>query len=367
MPWMSGRTFETAFVEPRNNFDVLRLVAALAVLFGHGFVLTAGKLTPETADPVSALLMMATPWEEAIHEFAVNVFFVISGFLVASSWVRGPRIWRFVTARVLRIFPAAMVCALLTVGTLSMISTVDAGSYFGSEDTWRFLVKNALILSTEYHLPGVFEDNPYAGVVNGSLWTLPLEIRCYVILAVLGLLGLLQRQALFNLAALAVAISITVPGWSQWISGSEDKIRLLVFFVAGAAMFINRRFLPTGGRGILFFLGLTLAYALWPAGMAGEKLLYIILVSHAVLGVAFSRWFTFISLKPLGDWSYGVYLYAFPVQQALVHFFPQTFNGWTLLIAASSITCVLAAASWHLIEKRALRLRHRLPTKLPIG
>ncbi len=357
-----GRTVETAFRETKNNFDVLRLIAAFAVLFGHSFVLTSGVLTLESMDPVSVLLMANTPWGEAVHEFAVNVFFVISGFLVASSFDRSPRIWRFVTARVLRIYPAAMVCAMVTVSSLWIVSTVDANTYFGSGDTWRFLLKNGLILSTEYHLPGVFAGTPYGNVVNGSLWTLPLELRCYVILGVLGLLGVLKRQILFNAAALIVAISLVLPGWSQWISGSEDKLRLLVFFVAGASMFINRRFLPLGYAGGIAFVLLSLLLVVWPNDAPGKNLIYVILVSYGVLGIAFCGWFKFIDLKPMGDWSYGVYLYAFPVQQVLVHANPQTFNGWTLALAASIVTCALGAASWHLVEKRALRLRRRLQT-----
>ena len=148
-----ANSFGTAFEGARSNFDMLRLMAALAVLFGHSFVLTAGAQSFETMDPLSQLFSPYAAYGEAIQEFAVDLFFVISGFLVTCSYLRSRSLLRYALSRVLRIYPAAILGALVTHGTLglalsrrlSLINLKPLGDLSYGVYLYAFPVQQALI------------------------------------------------------------------------------------------------------------------------------------------------------------------------------------------------------------------------------
>lgn len=356
-PWVSrlvgfDRPLSNAIERGReNNFDLLRLAAALAVLFGHSFVITAGNQSLGTVDPISRFLMQHAGFNEAIHDLAVDVFFVISGFLVARSFLTQKTIIGFIEARVLRVFPAAILCALLTVAVLATFSVLPTAAYFSDRETWQFLINNSLLWRVEYDLPGVFADNAYVGAVNGSLWTLPIELRAYVILTLLGLLGVLRFRHGTNLVLIIIAVLFLVPEWSLIVTRNGDKWRLFLFFLFGAAFYINRKYIPLGILPPVLLLAVYTATTAFPKLHA---LIFVALVSYITLALALARYYPALDPGRIGDVSYGIYLYAFPVQQALVHLLPPGLNGWWLALWASFITILLAAISWFAVEQRAL-------------
>ena len=339
-----------------NNFDAQRLVAALAVLFGHGFVLTAGHQDAATVDPLSRALMHIAGFSEAIHEFAVNLFFVISGFLVTRSLHLRASLVDFVEARVLRLFPAAMLSALLTVGLLAPLSALPAAAYLSDPATAQYVLRNALLWSVDYDLPGVFAQNPYPGAVNGSLWTLPVELRCYIAVGLLGPV-VLARPVLANLVFAGLVTMYAVPEWSHLVTRDPAKWRLFLFFVAGAALYVNRQRVPVGW---LPALALGVLYAATPALPRLHALAYVVLVAYLTLAVALSRPLPWPERGRFGDLSYGVYLYAFPVQQALIAVLPDLRDGWTIALPAAVVTLVLAALSWFAVERPALAAKGTL-------
>ena len=158
-----------------NNFNLIRFIAASLVLISHSYPLAMGKGFPE---PLSEPL--ATSW----GSIAVDVFFVASGFFIAASFSLKSSFKSFVMARILRIYPALIVVTILTVFVLGPIfSNLTVFDYFTSSQTYQYLIKNmTLITGIEYNLPGVFSENPYEHAVNGSLWTLPYEIKMYFLL-----------------------------------------------------------------------------------------------------------------------------------------------------------------------------------------
>lgn len=334
-----------------NNFDLLRLTAALAVLFGHSFVLTAGQESLDTVDPISRFLMQNAGFNEAIHDLAVEIFFVISGFLVARSFLTQKTLIGFIEARALRVFPAAILCSVLTVTGLVWLGTVPAASYFTDPETWQFLINNSLLWRVEYDLPGVFASNAYAGAVNGSLWTLPIELRAYVFLTLLGALRLLRFRHGGNLVLAVLVILFLVPEWSSIVTRNEDKWRLFLFFLFGAAFYLNRKYIPIGILPPLVLLAIYAGTAAFPKLHA---LIFVILVSYITLALALARYYPALDPGKVGDFSYGVYLYAFPVQQTLVQLLPPDLNGWWLALWASIVTLLFAALSWFLVERRML-------------
>ena len=189
-------------VEHANNFDAVRLAAALLVLCSHQFFLL-GKAQP-------------SPTGNTLGELAVMVFFVISGYLVAQSWYRDPHVVRFILRRFLRLWPALAVATMFIALVSACITTVPMRDYFGNA-LWHFITHN-LQLRIDYTLPGVFGNTSSKAMssVNGSWWTIPLEMKCYLYLAILGLIGLRRRWASLLVLGgswIAVRADSTGPAW----------------------------------------------------------------------------------------------------------------------------------------------------------
>lgn len=334
-----------------NNFDAIRIAAAFAVLYSHQFALTG---RPE-------------PSFFGLHSwggFAVIVFFVVSGFLVTSSWYNDPNVLRFSARRILRLWPALTVVTVLTAyGLGAWVTSLPLHEYWSSRATLDYL--NILRMRIYYVLPGVFEHNPYAMGVNGSLWTIPLEVRCYVVLALAGLLRLMRWRSVW-LACIALYMAWFITKSSADLTGHVHYGReLSAFFLAGSALFLLREHWEHRPLTWLLALGATAA-VLWAFGWRFTATLVFIPLAVIYAGTRSTP--VIRRFGRLGDPSYGAYLIAFPVQQTVIHYLYPRFNFITTLLTATALTFVLAYASWHAIEKTALRLKpRRRPPAQPGG
>ena len=193
-----GPTLGDLAVGRANNFNLLRFVAASIVLLFHCFALTGHK-TSELPVPTTIGFM-------DLGLLGVAIFFAISGFLIAQSVTRSRSIFRVVTARALRILPALALSTLFCVVFIGPLATsLPQGEYWTDIRTWRYLF-HTVALDPQIRLPGVFEHNPYPPAVNGSLWTIPIEVWCYGVLAVAALVGLCRSRWQFNIVAIATVI-----------------------------------------------------------------------------------------------------------------------------------------------------------------
>ncbi len=341
---MTPRTLAEGHAQPRNNFNLIRLFAAWLVIYGHSYAVTASG--------GQDLLLQAVRIKFA-GGIAVDMFFVISGFLIAASLERN-RLPGYLAARALRIFPALFVCVALSVLVLGPLLTT-AADYWRSPITWKYLGANALLSrDTQYFLPGVFETLP-SHAVNGSLWSLPIEVRLYLWLALIGLLRLLPRLR-FNLLCLGLLIFGFVKYGGQALS--PEKINWLyctAYFLTGSLAWVNRDRVPL--RGWLLVAVLALAALLRDSSY--YYLGYFVALSYTTLFLAFVPKLPQIRRT---DLSYGLYLYGWPAQQLVQYYAPSTgplMNTlWATLIAGS-----LAALSWHLVERPALRLKSRFGSR----
>ena len=145
------RNLEDAFSR-ENNFDLLRLVAALLVLYGHSFIMVEVAYPA----PLSTWISDLSPWKDDWEDLAVNIFFVISGFLITASYIQTQNFLSYIKKRVIRIYPAAVVSITLCVVLLYFTSPVGFVEYFSSDMTWEFWSDNSSMRKTRYHLPGVF-------------------------------------------------------------------------------------------------------------------------------------------------------------------------------------------------------------------
>lgn len=330
-----------------NNFNLVRFLAAFAVLWSHSYALTLGGAHE--------------PWVQWLGYtpagIAVDVFFVASGFLVTASLLRLDSFGAFIRARALRIFPALVVMSLLLTFVLGpWFTTRPLGEYFAESETWKFLVKNATVLTgVKFKLEGVFADNPMDRVVNGSLWTLPFELRCYLLLALVWWIATFAKAEplrRFTQYVVIVAALLLAGFWWAHVTGYRHwhTFRLFYFFFCGAAFWIFRARVPMHG-------GLFAASALLLlAGAAMPKYFFWVYpptIAYIVLWLAYVPGGWLRVYNRVGDYSYGVYIYAFPVQQALIASFPDM-GAMGVFLAATAITLPLAIASWHYIEKPAL-------------
>jgi len=345
-----------------NAFELLRFLAAFAVLFSHSFVLYG---LPEP------FLAFGLP----LANVAVYVFFVISGFLVCQSWGADPNLPRFAARRALRLLPALLVAVAVTVFVIGpLMTTLPILEYFQSRETWSYLISNASLVIGRFTLPGVFEANPFPGAVNGSLWTLRYEVLMYAALGTVGAATTRSgmRWACLTLLALfaigwsisramgIVAYALPVPGASL-IGLGIDWMHLALFgtfFFAGSSLYWIRDRLHLSVSAVAL-----LALAAW---FTRDSLLAMpflwLLLPYATLVAAYRApvW-----LRPFGkqrDLSYGIYIYAFPVQQAVCWLALSAGAGWLAAFTASAlITLALAGLSWHYVERHALRCKPRPP------
>jgi len=320
-----------------NNFDFLRLVAALAVLVSHAFALT-GRAQPAVGS-------------HELGTIGVWVFFGISGYLIAQSWTLDPTLWRFLAKRALRIFPALVTALLLTVLVIGpLFTTLRPGEYFADVRTWSYLLEGAA-LRTPTELPGLFAANPYPRQVNGSLWTLAPEAWAYLAVSAVGLAGGLRRRWVAPaIAALLVVAPHDPTGLIPW----PREIWLLQAFAVGASLYVLRDRVPWHG-GIA--LALVAAFALAPSPV--QLKLAVVAIPYAAVWVGEHGPAALRRMTPRGDYSYGIYLYAWPVGQATAAAWDGV--GVAALIGVSLfVAWLLAIASWHVVERPALNLKRAL-------
>jgi peptidoglycan/LPS O-acetylase OafA/YrhL len=328
------------------GFDYLRIGLALAVLVWHSDILSSGSAAlyhARWSGHFRFLLAMILP-----------VFFALSGFLVAGSFAR-TRLHQFVALRALRLIPALafeVTLSALILGafftTLSLrdyLTNPELASYFGN-----------IVGLVHFTLPGVFEHNPAARVINSQLWTIPFELECYLSLVLLSLSTVLRdRRALvalvvlFSLVATARAFSVDPISPIGPIPGRA----LVVSFLAGVSLYLYRDRIPYSPA-----LGLV-------AGAVGAVLMQFPNACYlAAFPVAYlSVWLGLMRPPkiPFGDLSYGIYLFHFPIEQSIMQVFPGVGGWWQLTVIALPPTALCAWLSWNLVEHPVLsRKKHVL-------
>lgn len=338
----------------RNNINVIRFIAASAVIYGHMAHLTGLPVPQICGEEVSSL--------------AVKVFFVLSGYLIAQSYQRDPDPFRYLVRRVFRIFPGLIFVTLASVFVLGpLLSTLSVADYLANPGTWRYLLN--CLMNPQYALPGVFADNVYPNAVNGSLWTLPVEFSMYLILPVclVALRG--ERMRRWGTAAIALGSAVAsvlqlagVVSFScvVWGSNIADGVVLVPYFFIGSFLAVcpgAKRFLNVQ---VAFLLLLVMASV--NVGSYWKYELFVLaLLPYVTFAFSLAEPARFGRVFAEHDYSYGVYLWAFPVQQTLVHFLgAEAFGLMVYSLLAFCLTLPCAMVSWFAVERPASRLGRRL-------
>ncbi len=339
-----------------DGFGTLRLFAAFCIIIDHTAPLTksGGSVLPT--------------WSGVdLGAVAVSMFMAMSGYQVIRSWERDPHLWRYFVKRALRIMPGLVVMLVLCALVLGpVLTTLSTGAYFEHPATWSYLHDNALIFPQRYALPGVFTENPYPNAVNGSLWSLPIEVLGYLLIAVFGLVGAVRRRWIVLVAALALAVV-----FQRMMTGQVDLpevlllvpalplVQYLAMYCAGMLAHLYREKIRYSWAGVAVAVGVELVMYASPMG----EVTRLVTVPYLALAIG--------TLLPRKLWlppaltmaSYGVYLYGFPTEQLVVWLGAES----ALVIALVSVPVAfgLGLLSWHLVESPAMRLRKILLRRKP--
>lgn len=357
----AGRLVLADIMAPeRNSFGLVRLMLALAVLVSHQFYLATGSTAAEP---------LVTLTGHSLGEHAVQIFFLLSGLLVAQSFDRSAGIVSFTTGRVLRIFPALIVCVLLTSLVLGpLVTRLTISDYFADPGLIGYIARTLSLSTGAAPLPGVFAGLPAPNLVNMSLWTLKYEVLCYAGLALAGLAGLFRVRwrwvAAMAVALFAALVFIEEPKSAGAYTSLENIRYFAVYFAVGTLAYLirDRLVLSAWGVGALFaFFSAALgshAGEISTALFLGYTTLYLSQFAYGPLRDLTNRY----------DLSFGIYIYACPLQQALIGLY----SGLSIaagMAAATALVLPIALLSWVLIERPALAQRsawtRRIEAMLP--
>jgi peptidoglycan/LPS O-acetylase OafA/YrhL len=339
------------------GFDFWRFLLSTLIIFLHTFFVCYGRHAEISVNVGTAAIV------RPIWLAVLPVFFGLSGFLVAGSALRTNSIAVFLTFRGLRLVPALAVettLAALILGPL--VTTVSLSEYFTQKEFFAYF--GNIVGRVRFQLPGVFESSPEPGLVNINLWTLHAELECYALMAAAIISGLLHRRmialSLWVLGTICLAILNASVGMFEPTNLYPTSV-FTYSFCTGVVAFlwrdkisINRNLfgVVTAAYCLLVFLPQTVFVAI-------PLLMYVMIY----VGLAPQLNFRFLSK---GDYSYGMYLYSFVVQQSLSTTFPRARHWWIIFPLSLAVTVVISVVSWHTIEHPALGLK-RLFLRRPVN
>jgi peptidoglycan/LPS O-acetylase OafA/YrhL len=328
-------------VNHHNNFNLLRFLFASLVIVSHAPELMDGNRSRE--------LLTSLFGTVSFGELAVDGFFVLSGFLITKSWVSNPSWVQFMQSRVLRIVPGFVVACLIS---LLVLGPLGATAGYWQHIAWPEFFKGLLKLRLS-GVPEVFAGSHYA-MLNGALWTIPYEFKCYLAALVAGMVGVYARRWLV-LAGFVALCLLHIGLKSQALSLSyqnEAHVRFAMAFAAGSVFFVYREVL-TPNRWLQLGAAVALFVCMFFKPLAEPAL--CLMGGYLVLSYAYQGQ-RLLAFNRLPDVSYGVYLYAWPLNKLLLWYWPSV-NVYLSMVLVFVASVVAGACSWYLVEKPSLRLK----------
>ncbi|WP_284036355.1 acyltransferase [Neobacillus sp. 114] len=329
-----------------NNYDFIRLLASITVIFSHSFPLSLGKFNGNDPDPLYQLT-----GDISFGRIAVIVFFIISGFLITQSYLRHNDPSNYLKARILRIFPGLIFIVLFTVFILGpIVTTLSLNEYFSNGATYEYIKVLSLIFIS-YPLPGVFENNIYPSLVNGSIWTLFFEFICYIGIMILGYLGFLRKGIILFIYITSSFLAAKNFGGDGFYG---NVINILSFFSVGMLFYAFKEKIKLTPR-ISF-----IAFIILLVSLVFYKFYFLPIITTCLAYII--MYLTYATKRKIngskyGDFSYGTYIFAFPIQQSVTYFFGGTMYWWANFLISFPIIFLMSICSWHWVEKNALKLK----------
>lgn len=334
-----------------TGFDYLRLSLSVAIVCVHSLITSYGEEAG------------AKVWQLPLRPLVgllLPMFFALSGFLVAGSLFRTNSLRHFLLLRVIRIYPALGVEVLVSAFLVGpLLTTLPLHDYFSSSLFYFYLLN--VTGDIHYLLPGLFQSNPFPDIVNMQLWTIPFELGCYITLSVLALMGIKKLHWLAPAATAALMLAyfiVRIIVKKKWaliaIAGGLPGQLLIACFLAGVSLYLYRDRLPWS-HSLCALSGILTAVLLGFVPFGDFIVAPIVAYFTVSLGVSSPKK---IWILRHADYSYGIYLYGFVIQQAFVCSFPWAREWWINILFCVPAAAATAALSWHFIEKPALTLRN---------
>lgn len=312
------------------------------MLIEHAVIVTQGPLPPPP--------MAINAW--SVSYAAVNGFFVLSGFLIANSLEHRADPYTYAASRILRLMPALVFLSAIAVLVAGPVATgLSQTEYWTDLQTWTYPFQVLAFLDTSQGPAGIFPDHPWPGEFSATLWTLRYEVIAYIAAALLfftplpwGRVAMLVYFAIANLAYLFLQIA-----WPEAPALFTSAARLSAAFTLGMAIYLWRERAPVlpwvaiGALPIWFFLG--------EAPLA--ELFLNLAIGSLLFWVAFARLGGAPTWSDMPDWSYGIYIWHYPIMQLVLLTEPEA-NPWTIAVLTFPATAMIAAISWRWIEKPSL-------------
>ena len=319
----------------KNNFDLLRLIFAVFVVITHSYILSG--------NPNDFFWQMTK--QTTLSYIGVAGFFVISGYLIFKSFERSKNISDFFEKRIRRIFPGLIIAQLVTLIAISILIKEEIFFLFQKE-TILYFVKGCTIFLQKFRISGLFENNLHPQVINGSLWTIPFEFFLYIFMAVFFtifkfkdrniLQGILPESLNYNLKNLA---------------------HFGVFFFSGV-LFAKYQIINLKNSKVILITSLLLSFILFFS--KSWELFHQILIPFLIISAGILHWEPGEKfIKKIGDCSYGIYIYSFPLQQILMNLFP-SLDQKKLISISLPISILLGFLSWRFVEKKFLKRSSKL-------
>jgi len=340
----------TGIAARANNFDALRLFAALAVIFSHAFLIAEGS---EASEP----FVWLTGNQTILGLLGVFVFFTISGYLVTESWCREPVVWRFAAKRAARIYPGLLVNMLVCALVLgAVVSSLPVADYLRSSGVTAFAGKVISLNPGPLHLPEVaFSGTSVQRLVNGSLWTLRYEAMMYGMVLLLGLTRLLRLSTSLILVVAGV-IAVYFETLLTPFGDIGEWAWLVGFFATGMVLYFLRDVPGVFDKRLATLAAAALVATTWAGG-----LIMLFPLTGSYLAIWFARrhdhWLDFG--RHAGDLSYGLYIYGWPAAQLVMWLSGGQAPWYAIFFGSLALAGPAAWLSWHLVEKPALQLVRR--------
>jgi peptidoglycan/LPS O-acetylase OafA/YrhL len=332
-----------------SGFDYMRIALALGVICWHTRLTSYGEGIGAQHNWIADIVLFP------LAIFILPMFFALSGFLVAGSLERSKTLLTFLGLRVFRIIPALAVEVLLSALILGpLLTTLPLHAYFGDAEFRTYFLN--ILGDIHYLLPGVFVSNPFP-LVNGQLWTVPYELACYIALTALAITGIFQQRwwlFLSLMAYYAAQVGNTILRTNDQMKGAGGST-LVMSFIAGLVIYRYRDKIAWSGRLFLLALAASLALIVVPNGVRFSALPIAYVTMY--LGLQNPRRNKIVLS---GDYSYGLFLYGFPIQQAIMAVSPALRHWYWNLLLAIPCAIVVATGSWWLVERPALAQRKHL-------
>lgn len=338
--------------DKNNNFNFLRLVFAILVLLSHSPEIIDGNRNREILTRIFGTL--------SFGDFAVQGFFILSGYMIVKSWLQDPELNRYLKKRVARIYPGFIIATVFSVFLIGWLGATDRLTYVQDINYSKFII-NLIILLGPF-TPKVFEGTAYA-IVNAPMWTLEYEFRCYILIGILGIWGINSRRNIWlnilfiTLFALFASYFFDInkyhfPGSFYLLGIPSEILRLFPCFATGVCFYLYREKIVYSFR--LFFIFFTLL-------IAGLFIYKVAVIAFCIAGGYCIFYFSTLKIRAikifqkLPDISYGIYLYGWPVQKIIMWYFA-SISPWQLFFASWIVSSILGLCSWYLVESPALKL-----------